>query len=123
MGLSDEDIASFQALYKSHFGKDIDKQEALEQDTKLVRLMELIYKPMTRAEFDAVQVSRKELLREKPFFAPMATEKREEQPKDNQYTEKEEKFLDDAADQFADLFLTQIELEQEQKRKAKESKK
>ena len=59
----------------------------------------------------------------KPFFAPMATEKREEQPKDNQYTEKEEKFLDDAADQFADLFLTQIELEQEQKRKAKESKK
>jgi hypothetical protein len=117
MKLSDEDIASFQALYKSHFGKDIDKQEALEQGTKLVRLMELIYKPMTRAEFDTVQASRKELLKKQSFFAPVVKEKREEQPKDKPYTEKEEKFLDDAADKIADLFLTQIELEQEQKTK------
>ena len=48
---------------------------------------------------------------------------RQEKPKTKQYTEKEEKFLDDAADQFADLFLMQIELEQEQKRKAEKEKK
>ena len=59
MQLSDKDIASFQALYKKRFGKDIDKKEALEQGTKLVRLMQLIYKPMTQAEFDAVQARRK----------------------------------------------------------------
>lgn len=55
MKLSDEDIASFQALYKKRFGKDIDKREALEQGTKLIRLLQLIYKPMTQAEFDLVQ--------------------------------------------------------------------
>lgn len=60
MKLSDERIVALQALYKKHFGKDIDKAEALERGMKLLRLMQLVYKPMTQMEFDAVQKRRKE---------------------------------------------------------------
>jgi len=63
---SNENIAAFQVLYKKRFGKDISKEDALEQGTKLLRLMASIYKPMTQAQFDAVQVRRKELLQDSP---------------------------------------------------------
>ena len=59
MQLSDKDLASFQALYKKQFGKDISKAEALEQGTKLLQLMKLVYKPMTQAELDAVKARKK----------------------------------------------------------------
>lgn len=40
---------------------EISDQEALEKGTSLIRLMELIYKPMTQEEYDLVQKRRKEL--------------------------------------------------------------
>lgn len=58
--LSDERIAQFQAIYKKHFGKEISREDALEQGTKLIRMMELIYKPMTQAEYNLLQKRRKE---------------------------------------------------------------
>ena len=59
MHLTDEDIAKFQALYKKHFGKEISKARAHDEGIKLVRLMQLIYKPMTKADYDQLQQRRR----------------------------------------------------------------
>ena len=48
MQLTDKDIESFQALYKTHFNKDISRAEAVEKGTKLLTLMKAVYKPMTQ---------------------------------------------------------------------------
>lgn len=58
--LTDKEITDYQAIYKKIYGKDISKQHALEQGTQLLRLMKIIYKPMTQAEFDLVQKRREE---------------------------------------------------------------
>jgi urease accessory protein UreF len=58
--LSDERITKYQELYKKRFGKEISREHALEQGTKLVRLMQLIYKPMTEDEYQLLQKRRKE---------------------------------------------------------------
>ena len=58
--LSDEQITKFQNLYKNHFGKDITREEAYEKGAKLIRVIELIYKPMTEAEYQELQKRRKE---------------------------------------------------------------
>lgn len=53
--LSDEQITKFQDLYKVRFGKDISREDALEQGIKLIRLVELTYKPMTNLEYQKIQ--------------------------------------------------------------------
>lgn len=58
--LSDEQIGKFQTLWKSRFGQEISREEAYEKGAKLLRLVELIYKPMTEDEFKIVQKRRKE---------------------------------------------------------------
>lgn len=58
--LSDKAIKEFQGLYKKRFGKEISREEAYEQGVKLIRLTELIYKPMTKQEYDELQKRRKE---------------------------------------------------------------
>ena len=58
--LSDEQITKFQELYKNRFHKDISREEAIEQGIKLIRLVEIVYKPMTIDEFQLVQKRRKE---------------------------------------------------------------
>lgn len=45
--LTEADITKYQKLYKTRFGKDIDRHTAREQLSKLVRQMELIYQPIT----------------------------------------------------------------------------
>jgi len=59
--ISKEHLERFKVLYKNRFGVEISDQEALEKGTSLIRLMELIYKPMTQEEYDLVQKRRKEL--------------------------------------------------------------
>lgn len=54
----DTDIKKFQALYKEHFGKDISREDAYESGAKLLRLMTIIYKPMTEQEFALIQKHR-----------------------------------------------------------------
>ncbi len=56
--LSDEQITKFQTLYKSRFGKEISQEEAYEQGAKLIRLVELIYKPITETEYKILQERR-----------------------------------------------------------------
>ena len=58
--LSDEQVLKFQMLYKKRFGKKIGREEAYEQGIKLIRLMELIYKPMTKKEYNHLQKRRQE---------------------------------------------------------------
>jgi len=58
--LSDEQIRKFQMLYKKHFGKEISQEEAYEKGANLIRLVELIYKPMTEDEYKQVQKRQKE---------------------------------------------------------------
>ncbi|MHB8256617.1 MAG: hypothetical protein ACYDHY_14455 [Acidiferrobacterales bacterium] len=59
--LSDERITAYQELYKKRFGKEISRERALEQGTKLIRMMELIYKPITEEEYRLLEARRKEL--------------------------------------------------------------
>lgn len=49
--LSEEQIEKFQKLYKKKFGKEISHEEAYDKGIKLVRLVDLIYKPMTEQEY------------------------------------------------------------------------
>jgi len=58
--LSNEQITKFQTLYKNRFGRKISREEAYEQGVKLMRLVELIYKPMTEAEYQQLQERRRE---------------------------------------------------------------
>ena len=58
--LSNEQIRKFQALYKNIFGKEISQEEAFRQGAKLIRLVELIYKPMTETEYQKLQERRQE---------------------------------------------------------------
>ncbi|MEK7576147.1 MAG: hypothetical protein AAB482_00460 [Patescibacteria group bacterium] len=58
--LSDEQVKKFQELWLKKFGKEISKEVAYEKGVKLLRLVELVYKPMTEAEFDLVKKRRKE---------------------------------------------------------------
>ncbi|OGN13832.1 MAG: hypothetical protein A3J47_03825 [Candidatus Yanofskybacteria bacterium RIFCSPHIGHO2_02_FULL_43_22] len=59
MVVPDSDIIKFQELYKKHFGKEISREDAYEQGIKLLRLMSLVYQPMTVDEFNRIQERRK----------------------------------------------------------------
>lgn len=60
MVLLDEDIMKFQALYKSEFGMEISREDAYEKGIKLLRLMSIIYQPMTEKEYELIQKHRKD---------------------------------------------------------------
>ena len=59
--LSEDQIKKFQALYQKHFGKEISREEAYEKGAKLIRFVEMIYKPITEADYQELQKRRKEL--------------------------------------------------------------
>jgi hypothetical protein len=50
MNITDKDITEFQTLYKARFGKDIDRTEARDKLSKLVRQMEIVYQPITKKQ-------------------------------------------------------------------------
>lgn len=57
--LTEEHLIKFQELYKRHFGKDIDRQDALEKASKLLQLMRIIYKPIAKNEFERFYLPKK----------------------------------------------------------------
>jgi hypothetical protein len=57
--LTEQDITNFQSLYKSEFGKEITRAEALEQGLKLVGLLFNVYQPMTQEEYDEIEEHRR----------------------------------------------------------------
>ena len=50
--ISNEHIQEFKRLYKNRFGKELTDAEAREKGSALVRFLKIIYKPMTKEEFD-----------------------------------------------------------------------
>lgn len=62
--LSNEQVAEFQKLYRRRFGKEIGFKEAYESGIKLIRLVKLIYKPMTEEEHQKLQERRKQIKNE-----------------------------------------------------------
>lgn len=52
MMISDEHIQKFKKLYKNRFGIELSDAEAREKGSALVRFLKIIYKPMTKEEFD-----------------------------------------------------------------------
>ena len=52
--LTNDHIKKFQRLHQDYFGKPISRAAAIEQGTALVRMMEIIYKPMNVTEHDAM---------------------------------------------------------------------
>jgi len=60
MLLTDKQIAKFQAIYKARFGKKISRAEAYDMGAKLVRMMQIIYKPMAKADYDQLQERRRQ---------------------------------------------------------------
>lgn len=58
--LSDEQITKYQILYKNRYGKEIGRERAFEQGAKLIRLVELIYKPITESEYQNLQERRRQ---------------------------------------------------------------
>ena len=47
-------------MYKKRFGKEITREEAYEKGVKLMRLVEIIYQPMTEAEYQKLLERRKQ---------------------------------------------------------------
>ena len=51
MQLTEAEIAKYQQLVKEHTGQDIDYETAAQFAQSLVRLVQMVYKPMTKEEF------------------------------------------------------------------------
>lgn len=60
MLLTSNQITRFQEIYQKRFGKKISREEALEKGIKLVRLMQIVYRPITKEEYKKLQARRKQ---------------------------------------------------------------
>ena len=58
--ISEKALKEFKAIYKKKFDIELSDQDALESATKLLRLAEIVYKPMTKEEYERVQKRREE---------------------------------------------------------------
>lgn len=61
MRISPEALEEFKRIYKKTFGKDLSEADTLDKATRALRLVELIYKPMTREDMEETQKRLKEL--------------------------------------------------------------
>jgi len=55
-----DNLEKFKKIYKKRFGEYLSDQVALEKATKLLNLVEVVYRPMTQEDYDKVQKHRKE---------------------------------------------------------------
>lgn len=58
--ISKERLEEFKRLYKKRFNEDLSDADALEKATKLLRMVELIYKPITKEDYEKLQKRREE---------------------------------------------------------------
>lgn len=54
MRISQKALDEFKQIYKDEFGKDLNDAEAYENASRLLRLMELVYKPMTKTDMEMI---------------------------------------------------------------------
>lgn len=50
MRLTDKHISDFQKLYLEEYGVTLSEDEALERSTKLIELIRIIYKPISKED-------------------------------------------------------------------------
>lgn len=50
--ITTEQLKEFKAIYKKEFGKDISDKDALDSATSLVDMMRLVYKPITKKDYE-----------------------------------------------------------------------
>lgn len=48
--LTDDQIKKFQQIHKEYFGTEISREEAYKSGSALIRLMQLIYKPVPKSQ-------------------------------------------------------------------------
>lgn len=53
--ISNKQLQEFKSIYKEQFGEEISDAYALEIATKFVDLMEVVYKPMKKEEFEELK--------------------------------------------------------------------
>ena len=53
--LSNEQITKFQMLCQNHLNRGVGREEAYEKGAKLIRLLELIYRPITENEYQKLK--------------------------------------------------------------------
>lgn len=51
MRLTDKHISDFQKLYLEEYGVTLSEDEALERSTKLIELVRVTYKPITKEDY------------------------------------------------------------------------
>ncbi len=56
--LTEVDITKFQLLYLEQFGVEISREKAVEQGLKLLTLMSVVYRPITKEEARRVDARR-----------------------------------------------------------------
>ncbi len=61
MALTSQQIEKFRELYKTQFGDELSRGEAIEKCMQLVSLMRLIYRPMSVVDQQRVLKRRKEI--------------------------------------------------------------
>lgn len=58
--ISEKALENFKAIYKKRFIKELSNQNALESATKLLRMVEIVYQPMTEKDYKKIQRRREE---------------------------------------------------------------
>lgn len=53
--LSEERIEEYRALYRQEYGQEISKEEAYDRALHLIGFMRWLYRPLGKAEFDAMR--------------------------------------------------------------------
>jgi len=58
MQLTEQQITRFQKIYKARFNKQLSKKEALEKGIKLVKMIQIVYRPITKEQYQQLQERR-----------------------------------------------------------------
>jgi len=62
MALTDAQLEKFRDLYRKRYGKEISKEDAVEQAMKLLCLLRRIYAPMSKERLETIQKYRTKIL-------------------------------------------------------------
>ena len=55
--ITEEHIKKFKELYFTYFGIQLDKNEAYEKASKVLRLVELVYEPITKEKIQTLKTA------------------------------------------------------------------
>jgi len=58
--ISAEDLLEFKRIWKKEFNEEISDEKALDRAIKLLTLVRIVYKPMTQADYEALEKRRRE---------------------------------------------------------------